>query len=308
MGFAKAHDRLHALCSALRALCRTLCTCPARALHASLRALHPFLHPTPGSGRADACAVRHGQGQLPQAGHRRVGLPGGGGQRRCTATAERELLCEYSAPAVASAPSAPCLCAHCSPLQPLRALQPLHSLPSAPSTPPLVPPVPSCALGSLCILCPLPLVPFAGGRRGWPAEGPLRLRPGVLAGHMPLAPTWLGLGPTRRGSNPTPTFTRLSASAFTRRPSFSRSCIRPAGADMRQRAVLQCCRKNGRGKGWLGQEQDALARWVLSTRAGDHIDSVQHPPPYCTPLLLLIATVHSNHLPRSPSRSACVYL
>ena len=38
MGFAKAHDRLHALCSALRALCRTLCTCPARALHASLRA------------------------------------------------------------------------------------------------------------------------------------------------------------------------------------------------------------------------------------------------------------------------------
>ena len=45
----------------------------------------------------------------------------------------------------------------------------------------------------------------------------------------------------------------------------------------------------------MGQEQDALARWVLSTRAGDHIDSVQHPPPYCTPLLLLIATVHSNH-------------
>ena len=135
MGFAKAHDRLHALCSALRALCRTLCTCPARALHASLRALHPFLHPTPGSGRADACAVRHGQGQLPQAGHRRVGLPGGGGQRRCTATAERELLCEYSAPAVASAPSAPCLCTHCSPLQPLRALQSLHSLPSAPSYP-----------------------------------------------------------------------------------------------------------------------------------------------------------------------------
>ena len=107
---------------------------------------------------------------------------------------------------------------------------------------------------------------------------------------------------------PNPTFTRLSASAFTRRPSFSRSCIRPADADMRQRAVLQCCRKNGRGKGWLGQEQDALARWVPSTRAGDHIDSVQHPPPYCTPLLLLIATVHSNHLPRSPSRSACVYL
>ena len=85
---------------------------------------------------------------------------------------------------------------------------------------------------------------------------------------MPLAPTWLGLGPTRRGSNPTPTFARLSASAFTRRPSFSRSCIRPADADMRQRAVLQCCRKNGRGKGWLGQEQDALARWVPSTRAG----------------------------------------
>ena len=209
MGFAKAHDRLHALCSALqrsaalcRTLCRTLCTCPARALHASLRALHPFLHPTPGSGRADACAMRHGQGQLPQAGHRRVGLPGGGGQRRCTATAERELLCEYSAPDVASAPSAPCLCTHCSPLQPLRALQ--HSPPSAPSTPPPQgPPVPSCALRSLCILCALPLVPFAGGRRSWPAEGPLRLRPGVLAGHMPLAPTWLGLGPTRRGSNPT---------------------------------------------------------------------------------------------------------
>ena len=89
-----------------------------------------------------------------------------------------------------------------------------------------------------------------------------------------IGPTWLGLGPTRRGSNPTPTFARLSASAFTRRPSFSRSCIRPADADMRQ--VLQCCRKNGRGNGWLGQEQDALARLVPSTRAGDFIDSVQH--------------------------------
>ena len=118
-----------------------------------------------------------------------------------------------------------------------------------------------------------------------------------------IGPTWLGLGPTRRGSNPTPTFTRLSASAFTRRPSFSRSCIRPADADMRQ--VLQCCRKNGRGKGWLGQEQDALGR-------GFHphervIDSVQHALPYCTPLLL-IATVHCNNLPRSLSRCVCVYV
>ena len=84
----------------------------------------------------------------------------------------------------------------------------------------------------MCILCALPLVPSAGGRRGWPAEGPLRLGPGVLAGHMPLAPTWLGLGlrmgstVLRRGSNPTPTFIRPSASASTRRPSFSRSCIR----------------------------------------------------------------------------------
>ena len=169
MGFAKAHDRLHALCSALRALCRTLCTCPARALHASLRALHPFLHPTPGSGRADACAVRHGQGQLPQAGHRRVGLPGGGGQRRCTATAERELLCEYSAPAVASAPSAPCLCTHCSPLQPLRALQSLHSLPSAPSTPLPVPrahaPFAPCASSAPSPWCPLQVGDAAGRPR-----------------------------------------------------------------------------------------------------------------------------------------------
>lgn len=160
MGFAKAHDCLHALCSALRALCRTLCTCPARALHASLRALHPSpLHPTPGSGRADARAVRHGQGQLPQAGHRRVGLPGGGGQRRCTAAAERELLCEYSAPAVASAPSAPCLCAHCSPLQPLRALQSLHYLPSAPSTPP-PPRVPRALMRHWLLVHPLPPSPW----------------------------------------------------------------------------------------------------------------------------------------------------
>ena len=79
---------------------------------------------------------------------------------------------------------------------------------------------------------------------------------------MPLAPTWLGLGPTRRGSNPTPTFARLSASAFTRRPSFSRSCIRPADADMRQ--VLQCCRKTARDirGGW--------ARSRIHFRGGFH--------------------------------------
>ena len=51
-----------------------------------------------------------------------------------------------------------------------------------------------CALCSLCILCALPLVPSAGGRRGWPAEGPLRLGLDVLAGHRALAPIWLGLG------------------------------------------------------------------------------------------------------------------
>jgi hypothetical protein len=34
--------------------------------------------------------------------------------------------------------------------------------------------------------------------------------------------------------------------------------------------VLQCCKKNGRGKGWLGQEQDPLPWWVESTRAGDY--------------------------------------
>ena len=113
MGFAKAHGCLHALCSALHALCCTLCMRSARAPFELCTLSAPSLHPAPGSGRADACAVRHGQGQLPQAGHRRVGPPGGGGQRRCTAAAERELLREYSAPSVASAPSAPCVCAHC---------------------------------------------------------------------------------------------------------------------------------------------------------------------------------------------------
>ena len=59
---------------------------------------------------------------------------------------------------------------------------------------------------------------------------------------MPLAPTWLGLGlrmgstVLRRGSNPTPTFIRPSASASIRRPSFSRSCIRRD--PMRQRGVV----------------------------------------------------------------------
>ena len=58
MGFAKAHRCLHALCSALYALAaRSAC-----ALHVLCSRSTPSLHPAPGSGRADACAVRHGQG------------------------------------------------------------------------------------------------------------------------------------------------------------------------------------------------------------------------------------------------------
>ena len=141
MGFAKAHRCLHALCSALYALAaRSAC-----ALHVLCSRSTPSLHPAPGSGRADACAVRHGQGQLPQADHRRVGSPGGGGQRRCTAAAERELLREPSAPSVASAPSAPCVCTHCSrcTLCSLWLFAPCHPLPSAPSAP--LPLCPLCA-------------------------------------------------------------------------------------------------------------------------------------------------------------------
>ena len=46
---------------------------------------------------------------------------------------------------------------------------------------------------------------------------------------------------------------------------------------------------------------------VGSIHTSGCIDSVQHALPCCIPLLL-IATVHCNNLPRSPSRCACVYL
>jgi hypothetical protein len=162
MGFAKAHGCLHALCSALHALCCTLCMRSARAPFELCTLSAPSLHPAPGSGRADACAVRHGQGQLPQAGHRRVGPPGGGGQRRCTAAAERELLREYSAPSVASAPSAPCVCAHCS----LCTLCPLCSTPPDP----VPPPCPPCLLLLVhplrpSLWCPLQVGDAAGRPR-----------------------------------------------------------------------------------------------------------------------------------------------
>ena len=73
------------------------------------------------------------------------------------------------------------------------------------------------------------------------------------------------------------------------------------------RQVLQCCRKNGRGirGGW--------ARSRIHFRGGFHqhervfLDSVHHPLPYCTPLLL-VATVHCNHLSRSLSICARVYV
>ena len=79
--------------------------------------------------------------------------PGGGGQRRCTAAAERELLCEHSAPSVASAPSAPCvrthcsrctLCSLCAPCTPLPSAPSVPSAPSAPSAP--LPPLPALRL------------------------------------------------------------------------------------------------------------------------------------------------------------------
>ena len=147
------------------------------------------------------------------------------------------------APTVASAPSALSAASACSAppctLCPLRPLRPLPALPALRPlrplrhpTPPTRTPVPRapstpCASSAPSPWCPLQVGDAAGRPRDH-SDSDRAFSQAI----MPVAPTWLGLGlrmgstVLRRGSNPTPTFIRPSASASTRRPSFSRSCIR----------------------------------------------------------------------------------